>query len=336
MAIRKMPIGQFVEELEAALKRRDGYIMGAKGQNPKKWAENSWWFTQYSGSQKTKALYWRAHAQRVWDCNGLAEGIYEDFSGVNINTYARTNYASWCGSKGTGTIPASRRVPGAAVFWGASAGSIHHVAYLDRPVAANKPDGDWYLIEARGVMYGVVQTKLSSRKPDFWGIMDKYFDYSGADVSAPAAAPGDRTLKSGASGADVAALQKDLLSLGYKLPKYGADGDYGAETAAAVKAFQKASGLTVDGVTGPMTWAALKAAVDAAEKGAAPEPAQPAAGNLTVRAGSWNVRTGPGTDYPSVQVVHGGDRLTSLPTDGWTPVLADGAIRWISGKALEG
>ena len=80
MAIKKMPIGKFVSELEAALNRKDGYIMGSKGQNPKKWAANSWWYTQYSGDQKKKALYWREHAERVWDCNGMAEGIYEDFS----------------------------------------------------------------------------------------------------------------------------------------------------------------------------------------------------------------------------------------------------------------
>ena len=34
MAIKKMPIATFVAELEAALKRKDGYIMGSKGQNP--------------------------------------------------------------------------------------------------------------------------------------------------------------------------------------------------------------------------------------------------------------------------------------------------------------
>ena len=57
----KMPIGKFVSEVEAALNRKDGYIMGATGQNPKKWSTGSWWFTQYSGSQRTKALIAIAH-----------------------------------------------------------------------------------------------------------------------------------------------------------------------------------------------------------------------------------------------------------------------------------
>lgn len=33
MAIKRMPIGQFMEGARAALKRRDGYIMGATGQD---------------------------------------------------------------------------------------------------------------------------------------------------------------------------------------------------------------------------------------------------------------------------------------------------------------
>ena len=182
MAIVRMPVGSFMEGVRAAFERGDGYIMGATGQNPKNWAADSWWFTQYSGSQKDKALYWREHAARVWDCNGLAEGLYKDFSGVSINTRARNNYAEWCGVKGTGMIPAAQRRAGAAVFWGNTAATITHVAYLDAPVDAGNPAGDWYLIEARGVMYGVVRTRLNSRKPGYWGLMDRYFDYGAAAV----------------------------------------------------------------------------------------------------------------------------------------------------------
>lgn len=178
MAAVRVPIDKFVEAIKESYRRKDGYIMGSKGQNPRKWAKDSWWFTQYTTTkQREKALYWREHAQRVWDCNGLAEGLYEDFAGVNINTKARCNYAQWCDPKGKGLIPAMYRVPGAAVFWGNNADSIHHVAYLYRPVDAAKPEGDWYIIEARGVMYGVVKTRLNNRKPNFWGWMTKYFDY---------------------------------------------------------------------------------------------------------------------------------------------------------------
>ena len=75
-----------------------------------------------------------------------------------------------------------------------------------------------------------------------------------------------RTLKRGSKGTDVITLQKRLMALGYTLPKYGADGDFGNETLNAVKAFQRenkdTSGkkLTVDGIVGSKTWAALFAA----------------------------------------------------------------------------
>lgn len=45
------------------------------------------------------------------------------------------------------------------------------------------------------------------------------------------------------------------------LPKAGADGDFGAETASAVKAFQRANGLAADGIVGKLTLAKLNAAL---------------------------------------------------------------------------
>lgn len=67
------------------------------------------------------------------------------------------------------------------------------------------------------------------------------------------------TLKRGMRGEDVRRLQARLMELGYELPKYGADGEYGSETVAAVKAFQVARNLTADGIAGEKTLAALYA-----------------------------------------------------------------------------
>jgi len=61
----------------------------------------------------------------------------------------------------------------------------------------------------------------------------------------------DDTLEMGDKGTQVKALQQRLKDLGYY--KNGIDGSYGAQTAAAVKAFQKNNGLTADGVAGPAT-----------------------------------------------------------------------------------
>ena len=38
MVIKRMPINQFMEGVRAALNRKDGYIMGATGQNQKRLA----------------------------------------------------------------------------------------------------------------------------------------------------------------------------------------------------------------------------------------------------------------------------------------------------------
>jgi len=64
-------------------------------------------------------------------------------------------------------------------------------------------------------------------------------------------------LQRGSRGASVKALQTLLKLHGYKLPKYGVDGDFGGETVDAVKKLQAAKGLEVDGVVGAKTWKAL-------------------------------------------------------------------------------
>lgn len=48
-------------------------------------------------------------------------------------------------------------------------------------------------------------------------------------------------------------IQKFLAAKGYSLGEYGADGDYGADTTAAVIAYQKAEGLNPDGIWGELT-----------------------------------------------------------------------------------
>lgn len=67
---------------------------------------------------------------------------------------------------------------------------------------------------------------------------------------------GRRTIRVGASGFDVAALQFRLAWRGF--PSGPFDGGYGNRTASAVRRFQRWAGLTADGVAGPGTIAALR------------------------------------------------------------------------------
>lgn len=69
---------------------------------------------------------------------------------------------------------------------------------------------------------------------------------------------GKRTLKKGSKGADVKELQSGLIKMGYNLGKLGADGNFGAKTYNAVRAFQKKNKLVADGVFGPKSYAKWK------------------------------------------------------------------------------
>ncbi len=71
-------------------------------------------------------------------------------------------------------------------------------------------------------------------------------------------APGElEELHAGMTGDAVRTLQSRLQAAGYKLE---VDGVFGQQTFGAVVAFQKAHGLTPDGVVGPLTEKALEAA----------------------------------------------------------------------------
>lgn len=70
-------------------------------------------------------------------------------------------------------------------------------------------------------------------------------------------APQVDVLSKGDKGKDVRELQAQLLTLGYDLGSYGADGDFGKATEKAVKKFQKDHGLQQDGIVGPQTQAEI-------------------------------------------------------------------------------
>lgn len=76
----------------------------------------------------------------------------------------------------------------------------------------------------------------------------------GGTSSTTSAYPG-ASLKQGSRGEHVKLVQQRLKELGYAVGTV--DGIFGSQTAAAVKAFQRDYGLTVDAIVGPATWQAL-------------------------------------------------------------------------------
>ena len=121
--------------------------------------------------------------------------------------------------------------------------------------------GGGYTIEARGFAYDCVMHKVTDGPWTKWGkLPPSMLEY--VDAAAVTWALGDRALSRGDKGPDVKALQTALLSLGYSLPKYGADGDFGTETQDAVLAFRKAVGLDVSGVFDSTAFKALQLALN--------------------------------------------------------------------------
>lgn len=78
---------------------------------------------------------------------------------------------------------------------------------------------------------------------------------SGVNVIGDANPPS--SYRKGDSGLGVKELQQNLLKLGEKLPRYGADGKFGEELELAVKSFQARNKLTVDGIAGKGTLSAI-------------------------------------------------------------------------------
>ena len=75
-----------------------------------------------------------------------------------------------------------------------------------------------------------------------------------AEIAKFVAACRKEIVRQGQSGVVVKFLQSQLANKGETIT---ADGSFGPKTAAIVRSFQSANGLTADGIVGPATWSAL-------------------------------------------------------------------------------
>lgn len=136
----------------------------------------------------------------------------------------------------------------AMVFREDSDGRKHHVGnYM----------GDGWVVHAKGHDYGVVRERLEDIDKPFTHFGIPAGLYSNAELRAAGIDPENNvpTLRRGSNGELVKYVQKylnDTIGAGLE-----PDGIFGAKSEDAVKAFQKKNGLTVDGVVGPKTWAAM-------------------------------------------------------------------------------
>ena len=209
------------------------------------------------------ALYgakWIGHV--VADCSGLFVWAFKKL-GSAIYHGSNSIYDRYCSEKGKLTDDKRKcLLPGTAVFVCKEDGNKSHIGLYV---------GKGKVVEAASTESGVCTSNIAAGKWGYYGLL-KGVEYdlpvdAEIPVSAPSVPADDKsstvtepTLRKGMKGDWVAILQNKLMVLGYALPRYGADGDFGQETLSAVKAFQKAHGLLADGVVGKQTWAALNSA----------------------------------------------------------------------------
>ena len=129
------------------------------------------------------------------------------------------------------------------------------------------------------------------------------------------------------------------------------DGQFGSKTEAAVRTFQKKTGIKQDGKYSDQTHAALMYAVAEDDAGqqtmtetqTSPEQEQPVVGQATIRVlikssgGKVSIRTGNGTSYSRITAVAPGTTLEYVASafNGWQAVKIGSRDGWVSGEYCE-
>lgn len=117
-----------------------------------------------------------------------------------------------------------------------------------------------YQYTDKGSVKGIKgKVDLNVMAADFFKAIDTGISYVG-DANPPS------QMQKGDSGLNVKELQQNLIKLKFEFSKHGADGSYGDETVAVVKAFQKANGLISDGIAGEKTLAKIAELIKILEK----------------------------------------------------------------------
>ena len=194
--------------------------------------------------------------RRAFDCRGLTYWALKQ-AGLKISSVGATtqwNTDSWASKGRIENLPRDQPV----ILFKQDDGNTAVMAHTGFGLS------DGQAVDARGHASGVKLAEIDSYPWTHWAIPygaddpaqdpDMEDDGEGQGTTRP-------LLRKGASGEDVRYLQAVLIACGYSLPKYGADGSYGAESIAAVMQYQRDHDLDPDGIVGPLTWAKIERAL---------------------------------------------------------------------------
>lgn len=174
------------------------------------------------------------------DCQGLLDAYLTFECNEKTDINADMNYKYWCTDKGEISDIDRPYVIGEALFYfNKNTGKMSHVGW----VCGFDADGEPLAVEARGLRYGVVVTKLSERSWTHRGLMTKKFNYESEEnttMDKPIVLAKTSPMMQGDA---ILKLQQALNALGYKDDKgckLDEDGKCGGCTMQAITAFANA------------------------------------------------------------------------------------------------
>ena len=192
---------------------------------------------------------WRNHYSKTWtreaydhataamspddyatDCQGLLDAYLTYELGEKTDVNADYNYRKWCTGKGKISEIERPYMLGEAVFMANSRGKMSHVGWI----CGLDSDGELLVVEARGLSYGVVVTRLEDRPWTHRGLMTKKFDYKEKEPMATKF----EVIKPMLKGDGVKAMQNALNVNGYTDDngnKLVEDGKWGSKSQAAFR-----------------------------------------------------------------------------------------------------
>lgn len=212
------------------------------------YSKNGWTRAEFDAATKG----WVEAKKKVTDCQGLNDWY------MGRDTNANGNYVNYCTDKGLMTSIKRKYVLGEAVFNGTDSKKTH-VGWI----CGFMSNGDPLVVEAQGLKYGVVVRYLKKRSFKYRGLMTKKFKYEEIEPDEPVK-PIDpstfvftRQLKYGMVGEDVKELKKLLNKQNLGTDLTITNPNFLGTTRKVVKLAQKALGIKVDGIAGPITISAL-------------------------------------------------------------------------------
>ena len=180
-----------------------------------------------------------------------ALGGMSAYTPSSANMYKKLGSGHWIEPNGT-------PLPGDQIFFKNSSG-ICHTGLVLRVTSSTVYTIEGNTSSASGVIANGGCTRQKSYSRSYWNIAGygRPLWEDGSSTNAPVNT-GTVVLRRGDSGAEVKKMQELLLTRGYNLGDYGADGDFGSSTYEALKQFQANHNITADGEYGPVSRAILE------------------------------------------------------------------------------